>query len=150
IDQPTEWGAGGCQAVWSPDGMSIVYQTSPDWPYDLYVFDCRTRVRRRLTYESGEYPRWTPDGARIVYYSPKRECRTFRIRPDGSADGPFPTLEDPGLRVRGFTWSPDGEQVAFVSWCRWERGDISLAPARLFVAARPYIRGTWHLCAQSR
>lgn len=117
IDQPTEWG-NGCEAVWSPNGDFIAYMSTrdlrpPHFDADLYVFDRRTRVHRRLTTASGGFPVWTPDGAWIVYYSPARGIRNFRIRPDGTGDSAFPTLFDPALFTRGFTWSPDGKQMAF-------------------------------------
>jgi Tol biopolymer transport system component len=122
VDQPREH-LGGCQAAWSPDGRLIAYMstresTPPDFYYDVFTLDLRTKRHRRLTRASGGYPAWSPDGQWIIYYAPARDARTYRIRPDGRDEELFPKLADQRLRLKGFTWSPDGTRMAFSGWLR--------------------------------
>lgn len=119
IDSPGEYG-GGCQAAWSPDGRSVAYMSTrgaraPGFYYDLYLFDRGSHTHRRLTTESGGYPRWSPDGRWIIYYAPGRNTRMYRIRPDGSGDELFPKLQDRQLRARSLSWSSDGKTLAFAA-----------------------------------
>jgi Tol biopolymer transport system component len=96
--------------IWSPDGRQLLYSMNKNCA-GVYIYDFDEGRRDRIDQPTaggvgGCQAVWSPDGMSIVYmsaHSPKRECRTFRIRPDGSEDSPFPTLDDPGLRVRGFT-----------------------------------------------
>lgn len=112
---------------WSPDGTRIAYT----YPYDgshspLYVVDVEDG---RVTSLTGDDTRqgatralaWSPDGSRIAF------ARTGGAgRLSGQIDGLFVIdaagaeavrLADSDLlngNIRGLTWAPDGERIAFI------------------------------------
>ena len=96
--------------AWSPDGSTIAYARPADAkggaPWEIYTTPAGagtpTRVTTSLTGESSVAPKWSPDGAWIVYLH-NRFPESWNadswdvdvIRPDGSGraelTGPFPT-----------------------------------------------------------
>lgn len=155
LDEPGDF-SGACRAAWSPDGFQIVYQSGrfSDYlrsknPYDLYVYDVRTRKHRRLTWQSGGHPAWSPDGDWIVYYSPARDAQLFRIHPDGTGDERFLYQNDPNRRARAVGWSPDSARIAFTV-VPWRPGQETRPDLQVFTAdsngqgAALVTRGRWN------
>ena len=57
------------------------------------------------------YPRWSPDGQYLVFYSNRGGDRDIWTMPAGG--GPARQLtSDPGVDIHP-TWSPDGREIAF-------------------------------------
>lgn len=89
---------------------------------DIYVVDFRTMQPTALVKSPAddEYPTWSPDGSRLVFYSDQAKDREiYSIRADGTdlkrlTNSPGPD-EDPD-------WSPDGKQIVFQS-SRANRGN---------------------------
>jgi serine/threonine protein kinase/dipeptidyl aminopeptidase/acylaminoacyl peptidase len=88
-DEATPLLSSGIPFLWvnlSPDGERIVLgsQGSID---DLYLANTDGTGLQRLTNDQAKNrgPRWTPDGASIVFYSDRSgSYQTWRIQPDGS------------------------------------------------------------------
>lgn len=94
----------------SPDGRLIAFAGLRDGQWDLYVMDAGGEHRRQLTNDSAQdvYPRWSPDGASLLFTaSAPRAVTLVTIKPDGSDRRDF--LSD----AWGGDWSPDGTQIAF-------------------------------------
>ncbi len=73
-------GIGSYHPAWSPDGSRIAFVSERTGYSEIYVFDLRTRVLKKLTKGSTpdpglgyppyhKHPSWSPDGTRIVYFS---------------------------------------------------------------------------------
>lgn len=108
-------------AEWSPDGSQVAFVSQRDLNHELYIVDRDGTHLERLTFEwaSDVLPRWSPDGTRIAFLS-DREAAS----PGNGVDSDVHVLDlasgavhraSPGLGdASGFTWSPDGERIAFV------------------------------------
>src|SRR5207244_2070089 len=111
----------------SPDGRRIAYsvvmRNRPGRPYgQLWSIDLATQKSVRVGSEkdSGGGPLWSPDGKWFVFEGHQAEKGgLFVARPDGSeltylADSQGTNSPLPGTG-KDFTWSPDGQQLAFES-----------------------------------
>jgi Tol biopolymer transport system component len=116
---------------WSPDGKWIVYSSYQNDAIELYALELATGKSRQLT-SSGALnlePRWSPDGNRIVYVSTTYNKRFHIFVADWMGGGlgiperitgetrstlpryyysPFDTEISP-------VWSPDGDEIVFIS-----------------------------------
>ena len=138
----------GAQA-WSPDGQRIAFVAwSSGGQQDIYVMnaDGTNRVNLTNTPDSNEIkPAWLSNGERIAYY-----CQ-YMGDGDGT-DGLFTMNADGTAPVRltfavperysvsqfsGFTWSPDGQRLAFLAEYTDPNPGIDLKPSTpgLFVAS---------------
>jgi hypothetical protein len=99
----------------SPDGASAAIVISESENKDIYVYDDFTRVvPRRLTFDSGEdnYPLWTPDGERVVFWSSREGGGIFEKSADGT--GQVARLTTSAKLQRPVSFSPDGSELFFV------------------------------------
>ncbi|MDD5556797.1 MAG: hypothetical protein PHN82_06045 [bacterium] len=108
----------------------LVYQRWEGEKSEIWVMDLATSSSTRLTENDvlDEYPRWSPDGTEIAFYSDRDGTRQIYImNADGSdvrkVTGRLPINEDP-------TWSPDGRRICF--WGQERKG----APENLFIINR--------------
>ncbi len=102
----------------SPDGRYVAVETD-ELRTDLWVYDLTRGTFTRLTSEGlyNQLPVWTPDGRYLTYHSnAKSPGRSLFWRPvDGSAPPEqLSVVEDPQGRHNPWSWSPDGEVLAFV------------------------------------
>lgn len=107
---------------WSPDGQSIVFSSDRDDPENAQLYlmaSDGSSPRALLPLSASDYiaPRWSPDGAWILFHANQPvdgELRfeIYKVRPDGT--GMVNVSNAPGNNFRG-DWSPDGERIVFVS-----------------------------------
>jgi eukaryotic-like serine/threonine-protein kinase len=96
----------------SPDGEWIVFDTEAPQE-DLFVVRADGSGRLQLfdDVHKDRMPRWSPDGASILFYSNRGgKYEAWRIRPDGSGLEQLTRLPVP---VFNPIWSPDGLRLAF-------------------------------------
>jgi TolB protein len=105
----------------------LVYQRGEGKKSEIWVMDLATYRSKRLTENNvlDEYPRWSPDGRRIAFYSERDGTRQIYVMDSNGKNvrrvtGRYPVNEDPG-------WSPDGKRLCF--WAKDGKG----APEDIFI-----------------
>ena len=105
----------------------LVFQRGEGKKSEIWKADLSTYAMTRLTDNDllDEYPRWSPDGSMIAFYSDRDGTRQIYVMDAAGRNvrkltGQFPVNEDP-------TWSPDGRRICF--WAKEEEG----APENLYV-----------------
>lgn len=97
----------------SPSGKRAVFAARGD----VFTVPAEHGIVRNLTRSSGvaeRYPRWSPDGQHIAYFSDRSGEYELTIRPaDGSGEETVLTKLGPGYRYTP-NWSPDSKKIAFV------------------------------------
>jgi len=126
------------QPSWSPDGSRIAFVSDRNGGNDqIYVMDSSGKNVEKLTNGAFDrHPAWSPDGKRIAYHGYEDEdwvedeevnFKIFLIAPDGSnrrkLAGDIPSSDTEPA------WSPDSQQIAFVSWREDWTGDIGVMDA---------------------
>lgn len=123
----TKGGKGGVNGgdtspAFSPDGKWVAFERAVDFDSGkggLFLIRTDGSGLRRLTDDTlgAGYPRWSPDGKRILF-SQRVEATTFAPGPlwvvDIAGGKPTPLTDptDPGISFSG-DWSPDGRQIVF-------------------------------------
>jgi hypothetical protein len=108
--------------AFSPNGQWVACERAVDYNSGkggLFLIRIdRTGLRRLTDDTSGAgYPRWSPDGKRILF-SQRVEATTFAPGPlwvvDVAGGKPVPLTDptDPGISFSG-DWSPDGSQIVY-------------------------------------
>jgi len=105
----------------------LAYQRGEGKKSEIYVMDLSSRRSVRLTDNDvlDEYPRWSPDGKHIAFYSDRDGARRIYVMTGGGKDirkvtDRFRINEDP-------SWSPDGGELCF-----WAQADKK-SPENLFI-----------------
>jgi TolB protein len=109
----------------SPDGRSIVFGSSRDGDFDIYVMNADGSDVRRLTASPGRdmRPSWSPDGHRIAFTSARDGNPEIYL---ANADGTGLTRITNHPEQDDFAcWHPDGQRLAIVSE-RSGKFDLSL------------------------
>jgi dipeptidyl aminopeptidase/acylaminoacyl peptidase len=124
LTKPGKPGANGgdTSPAFSPDGHWVAFQRAVDFDAGkggIFLIRTDGSGLRRLTDDTlgAGYPRWSPDGKRILF-SQRVEATTFAPGPlwvvDVAGGKPTPLTDptDPGISFGG-DWSPDGAQIVF-------------------------------------
>ena len=123
----TKGGKGGVNGgdtspAFSPDGHWVAFERAVDFDSGkggLFVIRTDGSGLRRLTDDTlgAGYPRWSPDGKRILF-SQRADATTFAPGPlwvvdiAGGKPAPLTNPTDSGISFSG-DWSPDGRQIVF-------------------------------------
>jgi TolB protein len=92
----------------SPDGRRVVYNTAAG---GIAVLDLATRQVAQLTADLSMFPRWSPDGRRILSWSRRTgNPELWTINADGSS--PVRLTSGGGENLEA-DWSPDGRRIVF-------------------------------------
>jgi Tol biopolymer transport system component len=108
--------------AFSPDGQWVAFERAVDYDSGkggLFLIRIDGSGLRRLTDDAlgAGYPRWSPDGKRILF-GQRVEATTFAPGPlwvvDVAGGKPTPLTDptDPGISFSG-DWSPDGRQIVY-------------------------------------
>lgn len=100
---------------WSPDGSKIVFESTKDGNYAIYVVQADGSGLRKLTSgeANDEQPRWSPDGKQIVFISQRdKHLQLYIMDADGSRQRRLTNVEDIDYQPM---FSPRGDQVVFIS-----------------------------------
>jgi Tol biopolymer transport system component len=107
--------------AWSPDGQQIVFDAGSDseatgrYDHRLYVIHADGSGLRQITSDremNDTVPVWSPDGDWIAFH---RNCELWIVHPDGSGAQRLLERVDEAFCATDMEWSPDSEQIAFMS-----------------------------------
>lgn len=100
-------------------GSQIVYASNRDGSMQIYLMNADGSAVTRLTYSGAndDYPRWSPNGARILFQSDRDNSATgymdiYLMNEDGSG---VTRLTSDANDDSMATWSPDGSKIVFQS-----------------------------------
>ena len=98
--------------AWSPDSQHIVFMSSRDNPeFDLYEMNADgTGVRRLTNGSSNWFPQYSMDAARLTFHV-MRDVHVMDVQTKA-----LTRLTTDPLNGMHPSWSPDAQQIAFMSW----------------------------------
>ena len=78
---------------WSPDGASIVFESTREGKSSIYVIAPDGTGLKRITDTTFDYgqPAWSPDGRHLVYYGGNKPMQLFRNSRQGGQQKQLPT-----------------------------------------------------------
>jgi Tol biopolymer transport system component len=113
---------GGTGPTWSPDGKTIAFMEDVAGGTALFLIGADGKNRRQLvppTECSRGRPRWSPDGAWILYFDfcdphDNNTHGLYLLSPDGKTKKAItPGQAWFGTSYLGYNWSPDGKRIVF-------------------------------------
>ncbi len=114
----------------SPDGKQVVVSRRElSGNADIYVIDLARNVSTRLTFDpdADDYPIWSPDGSRIVWYS-RREGNRGLYQKLASGTGQDELLLKSDALVAPSHWPADGKFIAYTRVDPQTKADLWVLP----------------------
>ena len=102
-------------AAWRPDGRTLAFQSDRDGSWNIYTMELDGSALRQLTRTGGAFPRWSPDGSRIVFEAvvPGSPESIYWLT-IGQEELHRVTFNQSGLPGDVLPdWSPDGRWIVF-------------------------------------
>jgi Tol biopolymer transport system component len=111
--------ANGFNPDYSPDGRRIAFDASWVGPRRIWVVDNQGHNPQQLTSDTSEAvthvrPRWSPDGARIVFQNIERT--KFDVRVIDLGTGQTTWITNDAVQDIDPVWSPSGQYIYFSSY----------------------------------
>jgi Tol biopolymer transport system component/C-terminal processing protease CtpA/Prc len=103
------------QVTWSPDSRRIAYVSEREGDPRIYLYDFSNGSETQLTPDTGDWPRFSPDGKMIAFQRQGRELRVIDLNTKQERLLATASLGRPPLfSERPFSWSPDSRWIAFM------------------------------------
>jgi Tol biopolymer transport system component len=97
----------------APDGKRFVYRTFGPEGEGLRIMNIETKAVTTLTKGYDNFPLWSPRGDLIIFSRQAQgDYEVYSIKPDGTGAKRLTSSHGNDAHM---AWSPDGEQIAFVS-----------------------------------
>ena len=98
----------------SPDGTRLALDVR-DEQHDIWIWDFARETLTRLTFDAARdsYPRWTPDGRRVVFSSLRDGTWNLLWKAADGTGGVERLAESPN-GLQPYAFSPDGTQLVFL------------------------------------
>jgi TolB protein len=109
VTQLTFNAAGDSWPRWSPDGKQIAFQSNLNGNVEIHLIDADGDNRTRVTDYPATFPEWSPNGKQLAI---ARNGDIYLINLDGTVSA---QLTDHPATDQMASWSPDGQQIAFMS-----------------------------------
>jgi Tol biopolymer transport system component len=105
--------------TWSPDGKQIAYARWEQGKFFIYIAPIDGKKEERVAL--GYWPIWSPDSTEMVFLTGvlnrPRRVTVFNLKTKNQKFLPFP---DVPMWVRHYSWSPEGDRLAFAWYNRVE------------------------------
>lgn len=114
----TSEAAGALAPRWSPDGARIAFTSGADGNRDLYLMNATGGTIQRVTtgaHLTRDPAAWSPDGSRIAVQIADGKDYNIGIVRLGNTPGRPALIANSSGYDGSFTWSPDGNYLAFIS-----------------------------------
>jgi serine/threonine protein kinase len=99
--------------TFSPDGTSVLFETTDGGRNDLYRVSLATREQRLVARDAMEGA-WSPDGRSVVFLRPKVDDEVSSQLLTIELGSGQESIEIQGGRLEAPKWSPDGKRIAVV------------------------------------
>jgi Tol biopolymer transport system component len=104
---------------WSPDGSHIAFARNEG--ILIMKADGSDQTKLQPEFSRSNHVSWSPDGKQIAFVRTRAELDTWTdnlwvMNPDGSGSRNltnYPIVDGPDLFIHGYSWAPDGSQLAF-------------------------------------
>ncbi len=96
--------------TWSPDGVSIAFESSRDGNTEIYTMnaDGTGQLNRSSNSASDTAPSWSPDGTKIAFRSTRSPAGIYTMDANGSNQTRVPNTTVSDMAP---AWSPDGSKL---------------------------------------
>ncbi len=129
-------------ALWSPDGKRVAYQSSQAGAYNIYIRAADgSGSEERLTsdQDSSSPASFTPDGKQLIFARVRAGVPEIWVYPFEKGSSPRPVLQGP-FRHEEAALSPDGRWLAYSS--------NESGKGEVYVTAFPGPGGKWQISAE--
>jgi Tol biopolymer transport system component len=112
----TPEGLQATDAVWSRDGVQIVFSGARDGHWQIYRVAAAGGPLTALTSAAGNnfHPRWSPDGKQVAYVSSRADHGSIYVA-NADGTGERDLVNNPGVEADGAHWSPDGRRIVYLA-----------------------------------